>query len=110
MTAALAQARERHQLHLEHTAPGSIVLGGITYHGGGLYLGPLKEEYSPSGNWRPAQRMILHIRKARLATPPAKRTSFTCRDLTFGVDEVAGQSPDAIAWIIKGIRWPDSPS
>lgn len=111
MPTALDQARERQQAKRERDAPGSITIGSTTYKGGGLYLSPLKEEPSPTtGNWRPAQRLTIFIRKARLPTPPSKRTSFTCQGLTFGVDEVQGQSPTSIAWIIKGIRWPSAPS
>lgn len=105
----IEKARETQQATRERRSPGSIVINGTTYQGGGLYLGPVKEELSESGNWKPAQRMTIFIRKTRLATPPAKRTSFTCQGLRFGVDEVAGQSPTSLVWIIKGIRWPDSP-
>lgn len=105
----IEKARELQQITRERRLPGSIVLNGTTYRGGGLYLGPLKEEMNEHGNWRPAQRMTIFIRKKTLVTPPAKRTSFTCQGLRFGVDEVAGQSPTSLVWIIKGIRWPDSP-
>jgi len=108
--ALLAAARARHSAVFAEQHAGSITIGSTTYQGGALHLGPLKQEFSESGNWKPAQRMSIHIPKSRLATAPAKRTTFTCRGLTFAVDEVAGQSPDAIEWIIRGIRWPASPA
>lgn len=110
MANAHEKARELQQATRERRQPGSIVINGTTYHGGGLYLGPVKEELNEAGNWKPAQRMTIFIRKSRLATPPAKRTAYTCQGLRFGVDEVAGQSPTCIAWIIKGIRWPATPA
>lgn len=110
MPTAHELAKERRQRTLELRQPGSIVIDATTYAGGGLYLGPYRAELNESGNWKPAQRMKIHVRKSVLATPPAKKQSFTCAGHTFRVDEVAGQSPHEIAWIIKGIRWPDSPS
>lgn len=108
---ALDQARERQQAKRERDAPGSIVFKGKTYKGGGLFLGALKDEPHPdTGNWKPAQRMTIFVRKSLLPTPPKKRESFTCQGITFGGDGVAGQSPTSIAWIIKGIRWPAAPS
>lgn len=110
MTTAMDKARERQQATRELRKPGSIVIGGTTYKGGGLYLSAYKDEPTESGTWKPAQRMTIFIRKSRLPTPPAKRTAYTCDGLRFSVDEVAGQSPTEIAWIIKGIRWPSEPS
>lgn len=104
------KARERQQVTRERLKPGSIVINGTTYKGGGLYLSAYKDEPTESGNWKPAQRMTIFIRKSRLPTPPAKRTAYTCEGHRFCVDEVAGQSPTEIAWIIKGIRWPATPS
>ena len=110
MPTALQNARERQQAKLELEQPGSLVFNGTTYSGGGLYLSPFRQEQNDSGNWAPAQRCTLHVRKTRLATPPAKRQTFTCSGQTWKVDEVGGQSPIDLAWIIKGVRWPDSPS
>jgi hypothetical protein len=107
---ALEQARERHQAKRERDTPGSLVFNGTTYAGGGLYLSQFKAEQNESGNWLPAQRFKLHVRKARMATPPSKKQKFTSNGHTWKIEEVAGQSPTEIAWIIKGIRWPDSPS
>ena len=107
---AISQAKELRQATLESRKPGTITIGSTSYAGGGLVLGPYKEEPNEHGNWRPAQRLKIHIRKTLLATPPVKRETFTCEGHTWKVDEVAGQSPSEIAWIIRGIRWPESPS
>lgn len=108
--AAIAKAKERQQASRELTSPGSIVWNSTTYRGGGLYLAPSREEQNDAGNWKPAQRMKIHVRKSLMATPPAKREKFTCSGHTWKVDDVAGQSATEIAWIIKAIRWPDAPS
>lgn len=110
MPSALEAAKERHQAARELRAPGAVVFNATTYAGGGLFLAPFRAELNAEGNWRPAQRMKIHVRKSLLATPPSRKQKFTCGGYEWKVDEVAGQSATEIAWIIKGLRWPDSPS
>ena len=110
MPSALQNARERQQAKLEREQPGSLVFNGTTYTGGGRDLSPFRQEQNESGNWAPAQRITLHVRKTLMVTPPAKRQTFTSSGHTWKVAEVGGQSPTELAWIIKGIRWPDSPA
>jgi hypothetical protein len=110
MPTAHEKAKETRQRALEQRQPGTLIIDGTSYVGGGLFLGPFRSELNGEGNWRPAQRMKIHVRKSLLPTPPEKKTKSTCAGHTWKVDEVAGQSPTEIAWIIKGIRWTDSPS
>lgn len=110
MSSALSAAKERQQARRERDLPGSMVMGGVTYSGGGLFVGPLEQVQAQDGSgWISMQRYTLIVRKAVMATPPTKRRTFTSCGHTWRVDEVAGQSPSAIAWIIKAIRFPDPP-
>lgn len=108
MPTALANAKERHQAKLEADHPGEMVWAGTTYAGGGLYLGPLEQVPKRDGSgWISMQRFSLTVRKSLMPTPPGKKQTFTSCGFTWRTDEVAGQSPSAIGWVIKAIRFPD---
>lgn len=108
---ALSAAKERQQARRERDLPGSLTISGVTYAGGGLFLGPLEQVQAQDGaGWISMQRFTLIVRKTAMPTPPAKKRTFTSSGHTWRVDEVAGQSPSSIVWIIKAIRFPDPPA
>lgn len=109
MPTALQNARERHQDALERLQPGSIVIAGTTYRGGGLHLSAVEHYPKADGSgWAKRQTISITIRKSRLATAPQKRAKFISSGHDWTVDTVGGQTPDALAWIIKGERFPES--
>jgi hypothetical protein len=107
--AAIAAARKRKQTTSETCFPGAIVLNGTTYAGGNLFLSKIEHYPKPDGSgWAKRQTISITIRKSLLATAPQKREKFTCAGHSWTVDTVGGQTADALAWIIKGERFPNS--
>jgi hypothetical protein len=108
--AAIQRALEIQQAKLEELRPGEMTMDDTTYSGGGLHIGALEQVQKADGSgWVSIQRFTLHVRKSLMPSPPAKRKTFTSNDKTWRTDETGGQGPTEIAWVIRGVRFPDSP-